>query len=362
MTEHTASGQDIRIALDVMGADKGVWEVLDGVGRAYASGLKAKISLHGREDEISSTLNGLGLSDKPISIAHADDVITMNDKPTEALRRGKKSSMWSAIASVKSGDAHAAVSSGNTGALMAMGVLQLRKIEGIDRPAISCIWPTLRGRCVVLDVGANVEATAKQLVQFAIMGEAYFRALTEKEKPSVSLLNVGSEDLKGHDLIRTAATILKEADHEMNFTGFVEGNGISLGEADVVVTDGFTGNISLKTAEGTARLIGSWLKEALTSNIVSKMGALLVKPALEEMRAKMNPSNSNGAPLLGLNGLVIKSHGGSDAEGVAAAIKTAETLANHPFQDEIRRTVAKVEARAVAKHLPLEEPAEAAAE
>ncbi|MEM9233792.1 MAG: phosphate acyltransferase PlsX [Pseudomonadota bacterium] len=362
MQDHTASGHGIRIALDVMGADKGLSEVLDGVGKAYADGLQAHIVLHGREEEISSVVNARGLNDKPISIIHAEDIITMEHKPTDALRRGKKSSMWSAIATVKNGDAAAAVSSGNTGALMAMGVLQLRKIEGIDRPAIGCIWPTIRGKSVVLDVGANVEATSKQLVQFAIMGEAYFRALTAKQSPTVGLLNVGAEEMKGHDLIRTAATILKEADREMDFVGFVEGNGISFGEADVVVTDGFTGNVALKTAEGTARMIGGWMKDALTANLLSKAGAALMMPSLKNLKQRMDPSEANGAPLLGLNGLVIKSHGGSDADGIAAAVRTAETLANHPFQDEIRRTVAKVEARAEEKHLAIEATAEAAAE
>ena len=351
MSTCTPNGQGVRIALDVMGADKGLGEVLDGLGQAFASGLKATVSVHGRKDELTSALETRGLSGKPVNVVHADGVITMEDKPTEALRRGKNSSMWSAIAAVKAGEADAAVSSGNTGALMAMGVLQLRKIEGIDRPAISCIWPTMRGKSVVLDVGANVEATAKQLVQFGIMGEAYFRALTEVENPSVGLLNVGAEELKGHDLIRTAATILREADREMNFIGFVEGNGISFGEADVVVTDGFTGNIALKTAEGAARLIGGWMREAMTANLISKTGAALMMPQLKELRQRMNPSEANGAPLLGLNGLVIKSHGGADADGIAAAIRTAETLANHPFQDEIRRTVAKVERRTEEKHL-----------
>lgn len=351
MTDKSASSGRVRIALDVMGADKGVGEVLDGLGIAFEAGLNAHVTLHGREDEIASGVSARGLSDRSITISHSEGVITMEDKPTDALRRGKNSSMWSSIAAVKAGDADAAVSSGNTGALMAMGVLQLRKIEGIDRPAISCMWPTMRGTSVVLDVGANVEATAKQLVQFAIMGEAYYRALTGTGTPSVGLLNVGAEELKGHDLIRTAATILREADHEMNFVGFVEGNGISFGEADVVVTDGFTGNIALKTAEGTARMIGGWLKDALTSSFRAKAGAALMMPALKSLRQRMDPSEVNGAPLLGLNGLVIKSHGGADAHAIAAAIRTAETLAHHPFQDEIRRTVAKVEARADEKHL-----------
>ena len=217
----------IRLALDVMGADGGVETVVDGLAAARNKGLTAEVSLHGREGEIRTAMASREFGDAPPRIVHAEDVITMTDKPTTALRRGRGSSMWSAIKSLKEGEADAAVSSGNTGALMAISIMQLRMIEGIDRPAITAVWPTKTGKSVVLDVGANVEATAKQLVQFAIMGEAYFRALTGKEKPSVGLLNVGAEELKGHGLIRTAATTLRDADPEMAFEGFVEGDDIS---------------------------------------------------------------------------------------------------------------------------------------
>jgi glycerol-3-phosphate acyltransferase PlsX len=234
---------------------------------------------------------------------------------------------------------------------MAMSVFQLRVIDGIDRPALGAMWPTATGRALVLDVGANVEATARQLVQFAIMGEAHFRALTRKAKPTVGLLNVGAEELKGHDLVRSAATILREADAAMDFVGFVEGSDISKGAVDVIVTDGFTGNVALKTAEGTARLMGGWVKSALTRNALTKLGALFMMPSLNVLKAQMNPSNINGAPLLGLNGLVLKSHGGADAEGIAAALRMAETLARHPFGEEIARTVKTVEARAAERRL-----------
>jgi glycerol-3-phosphate acyltransferase PlsX len=352
-----ASGR-VRIAIDAMGSDRGIETVLDGIAQAAGRGLDADLLVFGREGELRTAMASRDLPN--LTLHHAEDAISMDDKPTAALRR-RKSSMWAAIEAVKSGTADAVVSSGNTGALMAMSVLQLRVIEGVDRPAISALWPTVDSECVVLDVGANVEASAKQLVQFAIMGEAYYRALRGKERPAVGLLNVGEEELKGHTLIRQAATILREADPEMAFRGFIEGDDISGGEVDVVVTDGFTGNVALKTAEGTARMVGGWLKTALTSSARAKVGAAVLMPALRSLKDQMNPSRVNGAPLLGLNGLVIKSHGGADAYGVASAIRTAELLARSPFRDEIARKISNVEARAAEKSLD-EEPATAAAE
>lgn len=339
-----------RLAIDAMGADAGVDVVIEGLALALQEGLAADITLYGREGEIRTALASRDLSGITLDIQHAEDVITMDDKPSSALRRGRNSSMWAAIQAVKEDKADGAVSSGNTGALMAMSVFQLRMIEGIDRPAISALWPTQQGSAVVLDVGANVEATAEQLVQFAIMGEAYFRALTGKEKPTVGLLNVGAEELKGHGTIRNAATILRECDPEMAFCGFVEGNDIPSGDVDVVVTDGFTGNVALKTAEGMAHLIGGWIKTALTSTTRAKLGALVMMPALKALKNEMDPSRVNGAPLLGLNGLVLKSHGGADAQGVAAAIARASRLAKHPFQSEISRTAARVARREEEHH------------
>lgn len=360
------SPPNLRLALDAMGADGGVETILDGLALARRQGLVAEVTLHGREGEIKTAMVSRDMGENQTHIRthirHAEDVILMQDKPTTALRRGRGSSMWSAIGEVKDGRADAVISSGNTGALMAMSVLQLRMIEGIDRPAITSVWPTKTGRTVVLDVGANVEATAAQLVQFAIMGEAYFRALTGKTHPTVGLLNVGAEELKGHELIRTAANILKEADPEMALAGFVEGDDITAGEVDVVVTDGFTGNIALKTAEGAARMMGGWVKEALTGSVLSRLGAALMRPALIGLKDKMNPSNVNGAPFLGLNGLVIKSHGSADADGVAAALMVAQELAQHPFQAEISRTVARVERRATARNMSDKAEVRAAAE
>jgi glycerol-3-phosphate acyltransferase PlsX len=338
--------ETLTLAVDVMGSDFGPAEVIAGCRLAKDRGLESKLLFVGREDEIRSALTDQSLGDTFADILHAEGVVEMDDKPAKALRRSRDSSMWAAIGAVKEGRAAGIISCGNTGALMAIARMQLKMIEGVDRPAASALWPTMTGKAVVLDVGANIEVDAAQLVQFAIMGEAYFRSMSGKEKPRVGLLNVGEEDLKGSTLIKNAAKILREADPEMDFIGFVEGNDISSGEVDVVVTDGFTGNVALKTAEGTARLVGAWVKEALTANLMAKAGAAMMMPSLKKLKTRMNPSSVNGAPLLGLGGLVVKSHGGADAEGVASALLMTEKLAAHPFLDEIRRTVASVNERA----------------
>jgi glycerol-3-phosphate acyltransferase PlsX len=235
--------------------------------------------------------------------------------------------MWKAIESVKKGDADVAVSAGNTGALMAMAMFQLGIIEGISRPAIATIWPTLRGQTVVLDCGANVSATAEQLVDFAVMGEAFAHAILGLERPSVGLLNVGAEEQKGNDGVRGAAQILRASNLPMAFHGFVEGDDIAKGTVDVVVTDGFTGNIALKTAEGTARLVGAYLRQALKRSLLSRAGAVIASGALRTLRRKLDPRAQNGGVFLGLNGVVVKSHGGADAVGFASALDMAIDMA-----------------------------------
>ncbi len=333
------------LAIDAMGGDAGVETIVEGAARAVAGGASAPILFFGREAELKPLIDARPALAARAGIRHAEDVVAMEAKPASVLRRGRETSMWKAVEAVATGEAGGVVSSGNTGALMAVGRAQLKMIEGVDRPAISALWPTPRGRIAVLDVGANVEVNARHLVQFAIMGEAFVRGLKGLEKPSVGLLNVGSEDVKGHELIREAARILRESDPEMNFHGFVEGNDISAGTVDVVVTDGFTGNIALKTAEGTARLVGGWLREALTASIISKIGALFLMGALKGLRDKLNPSSVNGGVFLGLGGLVVKSHGGADADGVASAVKMAEILMSSAYKSEIATTVSRVASR-----------------
>ncbi|MEO1241829.1 MAG: phosphate acyltransferase PlsX [Pseudomonadota bacterium] len=329
------------LAIDAMGGDAGPEVVVQGVAHAVRRGLSARFLFYGDESQLRPLLADIKT---PIDaeIRHADKIVSMTDKPSHVIRRGRDTSMWLAMTAAKEGEAQAVVSGGNTGALMALARLQLRMIEGIDRPAITAFWPTMRGRSLVLDVGANVEADENQLVQFAIMGEAFYRALMDVDKPSVGLLNVGAEDLKGHELIRTAARVLREADPDMAFQGFIEGNDISKGTVDVVVTDGFTGNIALKSAEGAARLVGSWVKEALTGTLNAKFGAIFMAPGLRKLKDRIDPSSVNGGVFLGVNGVVVKSHGGANARGVASAVNMAASLARQPFRDEVAQTVKTV--------------------
>lgn len=340
VTNKTAKNSVI-LAIDAMGGDNGPAAVVDGVAYARKRGLRARVVFVGDEAVLSSLVaetGGLG----DVEICHAEKTVQMTDKPMHVLRRGHDTSMWKSMELVRDGKADAVVSCGNTGALMAVARMQLKMIEGVDRPAVTALWPTMRGRTVVLDVGANVEADKNQLVQFAIMGEAFYRALMGVDKPTVGLLNVGAEDLKGHELIRTAARVLREADPDMAFEGFVEGNDISGGAVDVVVTDGFTGNIALKSAEGAARLVGGWVKETLTGTLNAKLGALLMRPGLKKLKDRIDPSSVNGGVFLGVNGVVVKSHGGADARGVASAVRMAGNLALAPFRDEVAQTVADV--------------------
>ena len=333
--------REVSLAVDAMGGDSGPETVISGVAQALRDGINARVHFFG-DQEILTPIVARERWNGHVEIRHADDVVSMNDKPMHVLRRGRASSMWHALEAVKNLEANAVVSGGNTGALMAVARKQLGMIEGVDRPAITALWPTPRGRSVVLDVGANVEADENQLVQFAIMGEAFFRSHEGVDRPTVGLLNVGAEDLKGHELIRTAARVLRDADPEMAFQGFVEGNDISKGTVDVVVTDGFSGNIALKSAEGAARLVGEWVREALTGTINARLGALLMIPGLRKLKNRIDPSSNNGGVFLGINGTVVKSHGGADARGFASAVKMAANLAQNPFQDEVAATLKAV--------------------
>ncbi len=272
------------------------------------------------------------------TLVPAEKAIGMEVKASQAMRQGKGSSLWNAVAAVENGEAHAVVSAGNTGAFMAIAMFRLRTMEGVHRPALAARWPAANGGYVVmLDVGANVQADGEQLVEFAIMGEAFQRAVSGKERPSVALLNVGSEDQKGHEEIRAAAKLIREAGVDLNFEGFVEGDDIAKGTVDVVVTDGFTGNIALKTGEGTARLVGQFLREALTSGPLAQLGALIAYPALTKLRKRMDPGTFNGALFLGLNGIVVKSHGSANGPGFAAAIEVAAKMARSHYREEIAR-------------------------
>ncbi|GAA4041506.1 phosphate acyltransferase PlsX [Parerythrobacter jejuensis] len=326
-----------RIAIDAMGGDIGVRVMIDGAAEARRRHDQFQFLLVGDEARIKAALDSHPNMRGASEILHCDDVVGGDEKPTQALRRAKTTSMGLAVNAVKQGDAGAAVSAGNTGALMAMSKLALRTMPGIDRPALAGVMPTLEEDDVVmLDLGANTEADARNLVQFAIMGAAYSRILTGREEPRVRLLNIGTEEIKGTDSLRDAATQLQEATGlAMRFDGFVESDKINRGEVDVVVTDGFSGNIALKAIEGAARFVTDLLRNAFTSSIRSKVGFLVSRPATELLRHHLDPNNHNGAVFLGLNGVVVKSHGSATAGGVANAVAVAASLLENKLTERI---------------------------
>lgn len=331
------------LSIDGMGGDNAPDIVVEGVEIAAQRSPDVRFLIHGDAASLEALLERHPRAKAVAQVRAAEKSIGMDLKASQALRQGKGSSLWNAIQSVENGEANAVVSAGNTGGLMAISMFRLRMMEGIHRPALATRWPTVKGGyTVMLDVGANVEADAEQLVEFAIMGEAFQRAVSGKDRPTVGLLNVGAEDQKGHEEIRAAARLIRETGVDMNFHGFVEGDDIAKGTVDVVVTDGFTGNIALKTGEGTARLVAQFLKEALTGGVMAKLGALIAYPALKQLRTRMDPGTFNGALFLGLNGLVVKSHGSASASGYAAAIGVAEKLARSHYREEIARNIARL--------------------
>lgn len=323
-----AAGIDARIALDVMGGDGGPAVIVAGAALARSRHPALEFMMFGDEALIAPEIAKHAGLKGAVEIAHSTDVITAQDKPSHAIRRAKTTSLGRAINAVKTGAAQAALSGGNTGAMMAMAKLSLRTMAGIDRPALAALLPTLgETDLVMLDLGANTECDTQNLVQFAVMGSAYARTVVGMDRPRVKLLNIGTEDLKGTDELKDAAALLREASYlPMEFAGFTEGDQISRGDIDVVVTDGFSGNIALKTAEGTARFVTDLLRRAFTSSIRSKAGFMLSKPALHMLRVHLDPNNHNGAVFLGLNGLIVKSHGGANAKGVANAIAVAAKM------------------------------------
>jgi glycerol-3-phosphate acyltransferase PlsX len=331
----------IVISIDAMGGDHGPAVAVPGVSLALErlAGRPVRFLLHGNEAQLNAELARHPAAKAVCEVRASDKVIASDEKAAQALRRGKGSTLWNAVEAVKDGQAQAALSGGNTGALMAISKLLLRMTGGLERPAIVASWPTLKGVTAVLDVGANIESDAAQLVEFAVMGEAFYAAVYGVQRPTVGLLNVGSEEQKGHEDVREANRILRESGLDMDYYGFVEGNDIAKGTVNVVVTDGFSGNIALKTAEGVARFVSANMREAFTSSLRAKIGALIAKPALMKLRERMDPSSVNGGPLLGLNGIVVKSHGSADAKGFANAIKVAYDLAASDYAAQIERNM-----------------------
>ena len=331
-----------RIAVDAMGGDIGVRVMVEGAALARRRHDRFKFLLVGNETRIKAALqnhpNLRGASD----ILHADDVVKGDEKPTQALRRAKTTSMGMAINAVKLGDAGAAVSGGNTGALMAMSKLALRTMPGIDRPALAALMPTLGDNdAIMLDLGANTECDTRNLVQFAIMGAAYARIATGVAQPRVRLLNIGTEETKGTEQLQEAAAQLRAATGlALQFDGYVEADKINRGDCDVIVTDGFSGNIALKAVEGAARFVGDLLKRSFMSSLRSKFGFLISRPATELLRHHLDPNNHNGAVFLGLNGVVVKSHGSASALGVANAVAVTARLLEESLTDRITADLA----------------------
>ncbi|HTN13544.1 MAG TPA: phosphate acyltransferase PlsX [Sphingomonadaceae bacterium] len=333
-----------RIAVDAMGGDEGVRVMVEGAALARRRHDRFKFLLVGDEERIKRALDKHPNLRGASEILHAADVVAGDEKPTQALRRARSTSMGLAINAVKQGEAGAAVSGGNTGALMAMAKLALRTMPGIDRPALAALMPTLGDSdLVMLDLGANTDCDARNLVQFAIMGAAYSRIVTGREAPRVRLLNIGTEDNKGTEQLQEAAARLREATGlAMQFEGFVEANGLSRGDVDVVVTDGFSGNIALKAVEGTARFVADLLRRSFQSSLRSKFGFLVSRPATELLRHHLDPNNHNGAVFLGLNGVVVKSHGSANAKGVANAVAVTARLLEASITQRIAADLAEM--------------------
>lgn len=328
--------EPLTIALDAMGGDTAPAVVVKGAAIARVRFPNVRYLLFGDERKIRPLLKRKPKLRKLVSLVHTDKVVLNDAKPSIALRQGKGSSMWEAIDAVGQHRASAVVSAGNTGALMGMAKMILGTLPGIDRPAIAAFFPTMRGESVMLDLGANVECDANNLVQFAVMGEVFSRTVLGLQQPTIGLLNVGEEPVKGREAVRAASTILRDTRLPIKFEGFVEGDDIAAGTVDVIVTDGFTGNIALKTAEGTARLLREFVRQAFKSSFLAKLGFVMARRALRKMQVRTDPRRYNGAMFLGLNGIAVKSHGATDALGFANAIGVAIDLAAGGFNDRIK--------------------------
>jgi phosphate acyltransferase len=330
----------VRIALDAMGGDYGPNVIVPGAARALRLHRDIEFVFFGDEARIRPLVDMDPELSAVSRVHHTDVSVRMDAKPSQALRAGRRtSSMWLAVEALKKKEADVAVSAGNTGALMAMAKTCLHMMPLIGRPAIAAVWPTLRGESIVLDLGATIGADAQHLVDLAVMGSEMARIVLSIEKPTVGLLNIGVEEIKGNDEVKLASRLLRESIATLDYHGFIEGDDIGKGTVDVVVTEGLTGNIALKTAEGTASQMGQYLREVLSRDLLSKLGYFLARRAFAALKEKMDPRNVNGGVFLGLNGVVIKSHGGSDAVGTARAVETGYVMARHQLLSKIRNSL-----------------------
>ncbi len=333
--------QSITLSIDAMGGDNAPDMVVEGMDLALKELPGTKFMIYGRAEKLTPLLSRYPKLAEHCEVFHTDDIVSNEEKPGVALRSGRQSSMRLAINAVGNHEADGVVSAGNTGALMAMAKFVLKTLPGIDRPAIASLLPTLRGESVMLDLGANIQCDAENLVQFAVMGEVFARHVLHIQKPSIGILNVGTEVLKGNDSVKQAAQILSETQLPIDFYGFVEGDDIGNGTVDVIVTDGFTGNVALKTIEGTAKLFANALKQELMDSLPGKVGALVARPAINSFRDRFDPRRYNGAMFLGLGGICVKSHGGTDALGFCHAIKVAHELVTDRLNDGIKEDYAR---------------------
>ncbi len=334
----------IHLSLDAMGGDYAPEIVVEGAAQSKIRHPNLKFSFFGNKEKIFPMIQSLEIL-RNSDVIHTNETIDANEKPSVALRKGKNSSMGMAIQLVKAGKADALVSAGNTGALMAMTKLILRPMDGITRPAIAAYFPTITGESCMLDLGANIECDVKNLVQFAFMGQAFANIVMGIKDPTISLLNIGEEEQKGLDYIKEASKILISLKTQINYKGFIEGDKIAQGLSDVIIADGFSGNVSLKTAEGTALLVTSYLKKALSSSVSSKIGYFFARKAINDFRLQMDPRKYNGAVFLGLNGIAVKSHGGTDAFGFANAIGVAVDMVRYNFISDLKYKISKIEHR-----------------
>jgi len=327
----------IRVAVDAMGGDVGPEVTLAGAAMALERYPDLHLIFYGLEQAVKPVLKKYPALAAASRFIACENVTAMDEKPSAALRNGRgKSSMWHAIEAVKNGEADACVSAGNTGALMAMSYFCLRMLAEADRPGIAGVWPNLRGEGIVLDIGATIGADAGQLVDLAVMGAGMYRTLYQVKRPKVGLLNIGVEEVKGLDEIKEAGRILRELPlGGLGYHGFIEGHDIGKGTVDVVVTEGFSGNIALKAAEGTARQFSALLREALGQSLRTKLGAWLARPAFNTVRSRIDPGRVNGGVLLGLNGVVVKSHGGTDAAGFASALRVSHEMVKNHLLDKL---------------------------
>ncbi len=329
----------IKIAVDAMGGDGSPKKIIDGIILNNKSNKNVFYKIFGDQNQISELIKNK-IDSKFYEVIHTDKVIKSTDSPLEGAKRGKETSMWLAIQSVKEKQADIVISAGNTGALLVVAKLNLKMIENIDKPALSALWPNKKGMSVVLDLGANIECSSKNLMDFSIMGASLYTSLYPDEKPNVALLNIGSEELKGNETIKETYQILNEK-HSVNynFAGYIEGNHLMDGEVNVIVSDGFTGNIALKTAEGTANFITSELKKTMTGNIIGKISSLLNISNLKKFKKRLDPRLYNGAIFIGLDSPVVKSHGGTDYIGFSNSLDVCHRIVKGNLIEKIKHNI-----------------------